>query len=221
MEIERLAEILRSERFHNAVIIDSCKNVVVESAALSIQRVTRGHFGRNKYHSDKEKIWAEQSKKTALVLQAGYRGMIGRREARAAAQADEKLFQNDASVSIQRIVRGRQSRKIVGDIRHEVDKIDQNFFRSKGHSEAQLFQKRNHVVQHDMVPEEETSDSESDDDSSYIVPEHPRTGSKLRHALSYGAHIHETPKDYYYPRCRATGNVNRSESSDDESSLAA
>ena len=212
MEIERLAEVLRSERANNSIMIESCKNIVVESAAICIQRVTRGHFGRRKYHSDAEKIWAEKSEKVSLVLQAAYRGMMGRREARIVALADEKVFRKDASVSIQRIIRGKQSRELVGAIRKEVERIDNNFFRSKGHSEAQLYQKRNHKVQDD---EEDTSDSDSDDASSFIVPQHPRTGCKLENAPSYGAYIRETPKDHYYPPVRRTSVPYTSGSSDE------
>ena len=217
MEIERLAEILRSEQSSNSKMIDACKNVVFESAALFVQRVLRGHWGRRKYRTDAEKIWAEQSVKTSLVLQAAYRGMVGRREARAAALAEEKIIRNDASVSIQRIVRGKQSRRVIGSIRQEINQIDQIFFRSKGHSEAQLYQKRNHKIVHEE--DEETSgseDSDSDDASSFIVPEHPRTGSKLQNVPSYGAHIHETPKDYYYPACRRRSEEYKSGSSDDD-----
>jgi hypothetical protein len=216
MEIERLAEILRSERAGNATMVDSCKNVVVESAALCIQKVTRGHYGRKKFNSDAERIWLEKSKKTSIVLQAAYRGMIGRREARVAALAEKKIIMQDASKSIQRIVRGKQSRVIVGEIRQEVNKIDQTFFRSRGRSEAQLFEKRNHKVQERS--EDETSDSDSDESSSFIVPEHPRTGCKLHNVPSYGAYLQETPKDHYYPPCRHKSPSFSSGTSEDEDS---
>jgi hypothetical protein len=59
----------------------------------------------------------------SLILQAAYRGMAGRREARKIAlAADEKFICRNASVSIQRIIRGKQSRDVVGAIRREVEK---------------------------------------------------------------------------------------------------
>jgi hypothetical protein len=216
MEIERLAELLRSERSGNAMMADSCKNDVVESAAVFIQRVARGHIGRKKFHSDAEKIWLEQSKKTSIILQAAYRGMIGRRAARLAALAEQKNIMQDASRSIQRILRGKQSRVLVGEIRKEVNKIDQTFFRSRGRSEAKLFEKRNKKTQEQN--EDETSDSDSDESSSFIVPEHPRPGCKLHNVPSYGAYLRETPKDHNCPQCRHKSPSFSSGTSEDEDS---
>jgi hypothetical protein len=74
------------------------------------------------YRAYAVKVLGRTTSKASLILQAAYRGTAGRREARKIALADEKIICWNASVSIQCIIRGKQSRDVVGAMFREVEK---------------------------------------------------------------------------------------------------
>jgi hypothetical protein len=215
MMIERLAEVLRFEGAQNEYMIGNCREFVVAASTLLLQRVFRGHLARKQFKVIYDVYWGRKTEETSLVLQAAYRGMVGRREARKYAQAEADLDKVAAAVQVQRIIRGKRNRRLVAGIQAEIKKTDDAFFSTKGRTEAHLFRKRNNVAAAGGEDEDEaSSDSHSDDDATYISTRHPTTGCRLQDAPQYGAELREKRQDYHYPKVRAPAD----DSFDEESS---
>lgn len=123
-----------------------------------MQRVYRGHIGRRKYKLRYEVIWAKKAEKHALVLQAGYRGMQGRKAAQEYYDKRDAEMRQDASKQIQRIFRGHQDKTLVQGIFKEAKSVDKKFFTTKGASENALYRKRNFLA----TDADEASSSSSD-----------------------------------------------------------
>mmetsp|Transcript_30295 Transcript_30295/g.72053 ORF Transcript_30295/g.72053 Transcript_30295/m.72053 type:complete len:300 (-) Transcript_30295:241-1140(-) len=219
MAIEKLAEMLRNEAAQNAFMIENCRNFVIASSTLLLQRVFRGHVARNQYKVIYGVYWGRRTEETSLVLQAAYRGMVGRREARKYAQAEKDLDRISAAVQVQRIVRGNRNRKMVAGMKAEIKKTDKAFFSSKGRTEADLFRKRNHLGGPDDE-DDTSSDSHSDDGDTFINTRHPTTGCRLTEAPQYGKALGEKRQDYHYPKVRAPAEDSFDEDSSDENDAA-
>mmetsp|Transcript_913 Transcript_913/g.2850 ORF Transcript_913/g.2850 Transcript_913/m.2850 type:complete len:191 (+) Transcript_913:3317-3889(+) len=114
MSIELLAELLRSEDEGNQDIIKACREHVVNTAASMVQRTFRGHIGRRMTRLMMEQARIRKAERSALKLQAAYRGMRGRKAAnRTFADVAEEEIRQGASVLIQRMYRGAKQRTMV------------------------------------------------------------------------------------------------------------